>query len=105
MRMMPMPAHSAPSLKFANGAIVALAWKNKPGPGMFVQVRTTVSPALSTALPVAVSCAPAGNDEFAQPNPVEPGLGTFVPPAPLHGHTAAVSPKHSGVPIVFGPLG
>src|SRR6188768_1458358 len=97
MRMMPEPAHSVPSLKLSTGATFAFAWKNRPGPGMFVQVRTRVSPALSSADPEETNCAPAANDELAQPKPGAPGFGMPLPPAPLHGHKAAVSPGHSAV--------
>jgi hypothetical protein len=67
---------------------------------MSEQVRTSVSPALSTALPVDVSSAPFGKPVLAQPRPMPPGFGMLVPPAPLHGQRAGVSPKHSGVPTV-----
>src|SRR5688572_27788478 len=103
MRMMPTAAHKAPSLKFTNGPASALDWKNNPGPGMFEHVRTSVSPALSTAWPVAVRFAPWGKLELAHPLPAAPGFGMPLPPEPVHGQITGVSPTHST--MVGGPHG
>src|SRR5436190_9860728 len=100
MRMMPTAAHRTPSLKLTTGPARPFDWKNNPGPGMFEHVSTSVSPALSRALPEKVSFAPAAKLELAHPLPATPGLAMPLPPGPVHGQAATVSPKHSAVPTV-----
>src|SRR5436190_22180790 len=69
------PAHNKPSPKGMPKppANWPSPWKKRPGPGMSVAVRTSVSVAM-LGLPLAVMRAPPVNVEFAQPLPAAPEL-------------------------------